>query len=88
MTKHKTLGEMLLSGDFAKPVEKKTDDQDWQRILDEAGYGLPDNNKPKQPQQQAQVTVGLLGHISGHNQEPKQPSDTIFDALRSMTDKK
>ena len=44
-TQHKTLGEMLLSGDFAKPQEQKTDDQDWQRILNEAGYGLPDSDK-------------------------------------------
>jgi phosphoribosyl 1,2-cyclic phosphodiesterase len=45
MSKHKTLGEMLLSGDFAKPAEQQTDDQDWQRILNEAGYGLPGSEK-------------------------------------------
>ena len=36
MTKHKTLGEMLLSGDFAKPQEQKADDKDWQRTVTEA----------------------------------------------------
>ena len=59
MTKHKTLGEMLLSGGFAKPQEQKADDQDWRRILDEAGYGLPDGDKPK-----AEIMTGLLGHLT------------------------
>ena len=58
MTKHKTLGEMLLSGDFAKPQEQKVDDQDWQRILDEAGYGLPDSDKPK-----TEIKTGLLAQL-------------------------
>ena len=76
MTKHKTLGEMLLSGDFAKPQEQKTDDQDWQRILDEAGYGLPDSDKPK-----AEIATGLLGHLT--KSKPKKPIETLWDALEN-----
>jgi len=61
MTKHKTLGEMLLSGDFAKPQEQKADDQDWQRILNEAGYGLPDSDKQKR---QASLYAGILDYLT------------------------
>ena len=74
MTKHKTLGEMLLSGDFAKPAEKNADDQDWQRILDEAGYGLPDSDKSK-----AEITTGLLGHLT--QLKSKKRIETLWDSL-------
>ena len=50
-TQHKTLGEMLLSGDFAKSEETIIDGKHWQQVLDEAGYGLPDSEKPTQPKQ-------------------------------------
>ena len=33
--------------------------QDWQRTLDEAGYGLPDSDKPK-----TEIITGLLGHLT------------------------
>ena len=74
MTKYKTLGEMLLRGDFAKPVEQQADDQDWQRILDEAGYGLPDSDKPK-----VEITTGLLGHLT--QSKPKKRIETLWDAI-------
>ena len=77
VTKHKTLGEMLLSGGFAKPAEQNADDQDWQRILDEAGYGLPDGDKPK-----AELTTGLLGHLT--QSKPKKRIETLWDALDEM----
>jgi len=68
-TQHKTLGEMLLSGDFAKPEETIIDGKHWQQVLDEAGYGLPDCDKLKrQPQQQSDITGGLLGRLTQLNQ--------------------
>ena len=77
MARHRTLGEMLLSGDFAKLQEQKTDDQDWQRILDEAGYGLPGSDKPK-----AEITIGLLGYLA--QSKPKKRIETLWDALEEQ----
>ena len=88
-TQHKTLGEMLLSGDFAKPEETIIDGKHWQQVLDEASYGLPDYNKLKmQPQQQSDTTGGLLGHLTQPSHQSQKPIDNIFDALRLMTDAK
>ena len=82
-TQHKTLGEMLLSGDFAKPEEALIDGKHWQQVLDEAGYGLPDCDKLKtQPQQQLHITGGLLGHLTQLNQQPHKPSNSV--ALDSL----
>ena len=64
-------------------MSKRIDDQDWQRILDKAGYGLPDSDKPK-----AEITTGLIERLTQQNQKPTQSIDNIFDALRSMTEKK
>ena len=87
-TQHKTLGEMLLSGDFAKPEETLIDGKHWQQVLDEAGYGLPDCDKKKtQPKLQPDITGGLLGHLNQQNQQTKQLSDNIFDALRFVDEK-
>ena len=78
----KTIGQEFL-GAVAK------DDEWYNRVLEEAGYGLPDSDKPKiQSQQQSEITGGILGHLTQMNQQPKQPVDNIFDALRSMADKK
>jgi hypothetical protein len=83
-TQHKTLGEMLLSGDFAKTEETIIDGKYWQQVLDEAGYGFPDSDKPTQPKQQQEITGGLLGNLIQQNPQTKQPIDSIFNALRSI----
>ena len=75
-TQHKTLGEMLLSGDFAKPEETIIDGKHWQQVLDEAGYGLPDCDRPTEPKQQTEITGGLLGQLTQQNQKQKQPIET------------
>ena len=86
-TQYKTLAEMLLSGDFSKPEETIINGKHWQQVLEEAGYGLPDCEKKKtQPQQQPDIVVGLLGHITKQNQQPIQPIDNIFDALLEEID--
>ena len=78
----KTIGQEFL-GAVAK------DDEWYKRVLEEAGYGLPDGDKPKvQSQQQQDITGGILGQLTQQNQKPKQPIDNIFDALRGMTEKK
>jgi len=47
-----------------------------------------DADKPKvQPQQKPEITGGILGHLTQQSQQPKQPIDNIFDALRAMADK-
>ena len=77
----KTIGQ-----EFLEAVAK--DDEWYNRVLEEAGYGLPDSDKPKvQPQQQPEITGGILGHLTQQNQQLKQPIDNIFDALRAMADK-
>jgi len=78
----KTIGQEFL-GAVAK-------DDDWyNRVLEEAGYGLPDGDKPKvQPQQQLKITGGILRHLTQQNQQPKQPIDNIFDALRALAEKR
>jgi hypothetical protein len=77
----KTIGQ-----EFLDAVAK--DDEWYKRVLDEAGYGLPDSDKPKvQPQQKPEITGGILGHLTQQSQQPKQPIDNIFDALRAMADK-
>ena len=78
----KTIGQ-----EFLDAVAK---DDDWyKRVLEEAGNGLPDSDKPKvHPQQRQEITGGLLGNLTQKNQQPTQPIDNIFDALRSMTEKK
>ena len=63
-TQHKTLGEMLLRGDFAKSEETLIDGKHWQQVLDEAGYGLPDCDKPTELKKQKEITGGLLGHLT------------------------
>jgi hypothetical protein len=88
-TQHKTLGEMLLSGDFAKSEETIIDGKHWQQVLDEAGYGLPDCDKKKtQPQKQQEITGGLLGNLTQQNPQTKQPIDSIFNALRVIAKNK
>ena len=78
----KTIGQEFL-GAVAK------DDEWYKRVLEEAGYGLPDSDKPKvKSQQQQDITSGILGQLTQQNQKPKQPADNIFDALRSLADKK
>ena len=48
-----------------------------------------DADKPKvQPQQKPEITGGILGHLTQHNQQPKQPIDNIFDALRALAEKR
>ena len=77
----KTIGQ-----EFLDAVAK--DDEWYKRVLEEAGYGLPDGDKPKvQPQQKPEITGGILGHLTQQSQQPKQPIDNIFDALRAMADK-
>ena len=78
----KTIGQ-----EFLDAVAK--DDEWYNRVLEEAGYGLPDSDKPKvKSQQQQDITSGILGQLTQQNQKPKQPADNIFDALRSLADKK
>ena len=78
---NKTIGQ-----EFLDAVVKG--DEWYKRVLEEAGYGLPDSDKPKtQPQQQKEITGGILGHLTQQNQQPQQPIDNIFDALRAMAEK-
>ena len=47
---------------------------------DEAGYGLPDSDKPK-----AEITTGLLGHLT--QPKPKRRIETLWDALEEQWSK-
>lgn len=65
---------MLLSGDFAKSEKTIIDGKHWQQVLDEAGYGLPESDKPK-----AEITTGPLWNLT--QSKPKKRIETLWDAL-------